>query len=366
MIIDNHMHIFPYLGGASGYDSVSTHMRFFQKTMSGSSFPVHRARDNAIIKGAVRMLWDEKVLGPRGQMDVNFRVGKFGRLEWTKDGEDYWIQYMPVGLQDMNASPEFALAQMDYVGVDKAVIHNDYMYGRLNDYIGEAVRKHPDRFIGLAMVNEAEADKDIEILELRRAVKELGLRGLYFNMSRLFVNDYRDRLDSEKFFPFWEEVRALGIPVYWGVISPDGTPEGYLEQMRCFDNWTRRFPEIPCVLIQSFPIGMFRGADLVVRWPDELIEIGRKPNIHLDITYPIAEGRLFDYPYPQTQGVVRQAYEKLGPEKLLWGSDMPNVERYCTYRQCLDYLRCYCDFVEPVDMDLILGGNAARLFKANG
>ena len=60
--------------------------------------------------------------------------------------------------------------------------------------------------------------------------------------------------------------------------------------------------------------------------------------------------------------MVRQYYERLGPDRLAWGSDMPNMERHCTYRQSLDYLRAYCDSIPPADMDMILGGSAARLF----
>jgi hypothetical protein len=44
---------------------------------------------------------------------------------------------------------------------------------------------------------------------------------------------------------------------------------------------------------------------------------------------------------------------------------MPNVERNCTYKQSLDYLVRYCDFITPNDMDLITGGNAVRLLKLN-
>ena len=53
--------------------------------------------------------------------------------------------------------------------------------------------------------------------------------------------------------------------------------------------------------------------------------------------------------------------EKAG--KLVWGSDMPNVERFCTYGQSLEYLRRYCDFLPASDMDRILGDNAARLYR---
>ena len=55
--------------------------------------------------------------------------------------------------------------------------------------------------------------------------------------------------------------------------------------------------------------------------------------------------------------------DQLGAERLMWGSDMPNVERFCTYGQSLDYVRRYCDFVRVSDMDHILGGNAARLYR---
>jgi hypothetical protein len=44
---------------------------------------------------------------------VNLRVGRFGQIEFTADdGEDYYVQYMPVGMQDYVAPPELALAQM--------------------------------------------------------------------------------------------------------------------------------------------------------------------------------------------------------------------------------------------------------------
>jgi hypothetical protein len=40
---------------------------------------------------------------------------------------------------------------------------------------------------------------------------------------------------------------------------------------------------------------------------------------------------------------------------------MPNVERFCTYRQCVDYVRRHCAFLSASEKDLILGDNAAAL-----
>jgi hypothetical protein len=41
---------------------------------------------------------------------------------------------------------------------------------------------------------------------------------------------------------------------------------------------------------------------------------------------------------------------------------MPNLERFCTYRQCVDYVRKHCPFLTASEKDAVLGGNAAQLF----
>jgi len=42
---------------------------------------------------------------------------------------------------------------------------------------------------------------------------------------------------------------------------------------------------------------------------------------------------------------------------------MPNVERFCTFRQSLDYVRRYCTFFTPAEMDLVLGDNLDRMYR---
>lgn len=378
MIVDIHVHIFPYLGGASGLDSVKTHLMYFQKAEAGlPASAVRRVEDNSIVEE--QTLWDPKDSGPRGAYEVNFRVGKFGRLEWTKAGVDYYVHLYAPSLQDMTATPEYMLAEMNWAGVDIAVLQNAFLYGQLNDYVADAVSKYPNRFVGQAQVKEIEAHKESQIMELRRAVKELGLiGGLYYSDSTFWLNSYRDHIDDAKFFPFWEEVRGLGIPVFW-CLSPMPDPdhpqkstlERYLDQMRRLDNWLCRFPEIPVVLAHGVPLRVFRVNDHFASIPEEIWEVWKRPNVHLEVlfpiqvSYPVPGATQWDYPYPQVQPMIQELYEKLGPERLLWGSDMPNVLRNCTYKQSLDYLVRYCDFIPANDMDLIIGGNAARLLGLN-
>jgi predicted TIM-barrel fold metal-dependent hydrolase len=81
-----------------------------------------------------------------------------------------------------------------------------------------------------------------------------------------------------------------------------------------------------------------------------------------EILYPIHWGREHDYPYSELQPMLAMLYARFGPDRLVWGSDMPNVERNCTYRQSLDYLRHgMAGIASESEMDGILGGNVLRL-----
>jgi hypothetical protein len=75
---------------------------------------------------------------------------------------------------------------------------------------------------------------------------------------------------------------------------------------------------------------------------------------------------LTDFPTLPTSSDLHwrcSATSQLGAENLVWGSDMPNVERFCTYKQSLDYVRHHCDFLSARELDLVLGGNLKRVFE---
>ena len=91
-----------------------------QKVQTRTSSRVFRARDGAEASGA--LLFHEGRNGWSGLKDVDFRVGIYGRLDFTVAGEDYYVQYMPVGMQEIVAPPELMLANMTLAGVDHTVL----------------------------------------------------------------------------------------------------------------------------------------------------------------------------------------------------------------------------------------------------
>ena len=84
-----------------------------------------------------------------------------------REGVDYYVHLYAPSLQEMAAPPKFMLAQMDYAGVDVAVLQNVFLYGQLNNYLSEAIRRYPKRSVGQAQVNEGQLDQESQIEELQ-------------------------------------------------------------------------------------------------------------------------------------------------------------------------------------------------------
>ena len=60
--------------------------------------------------------------------------------------------------------------------------------------------------------------------------------------------------------------------------------------------------------------------------------------------------------------MVRAVYDAFGPDRLIWGSDFPHVLLKTGYRRSLLLLQRFYSYLPEKELDLIMGGNAARLY----
>ena len=354
MIVDSHAHIFPYLGQVPG----ALHLRYLQRGVSGNQQPVRRVRDNAVVPHTI---WATDDPSPAGYEEVGFRVGRFGRFEWTRDGVDYYKQLMAPSLAENACGADYLVAEMDYAGIDWAVLQNDQFYGDLNDFFAAGVRQYPGRLIGTAHLDEAAVGRGETLEELRRAAGAPGLRGLFYYSRDHWTGADSGNVDDPRFDRFWGEVERLGLVVYW---APDVRPRtglaGYLDQFRRWRRRQERNPALRAVLVGGLPWAFCDA--YAAGLPDEVRALARSGTFWIEICYPIGRGAVEEYPYADSLERVRYLYQECGPAALVWGSDMPNVLRHCTYRQSLDYLRRHADFIPAAEHDLVLGGNLARVF----
>ncbi len=365
MIVDCHAHIFEKWSGAGGLPSREIRWKYIQKNLTRPAAKVFRYRDGA--PGDAANLFrqgDNTWAGLRD--DVDFRVGAYGRIEFTVDGEDYYVQYMPVGMAQIESTPEFMITQMNAAGVDHCVLQAGFTYGHMNDYNALAQSRYPERFTGLFHVDEARADTDHWMDEARRAREKLGLRGLYYQLDQFSRYGFDAWFDDARYEGFWSMIESFGVPVFFEAAPiPDYDEASYLNVVGRLGGLMDRHPAIRWLLVMTPPVPYF-ASDGHWDFPDVAASVYGRDNVRLEMCFPITWGGLWDYPYPEARDLIRDLRDKYGAGKLVWGSDMPNVERFCTYKQCLDYIRRHCDFLSGDEMQRILGGNVRELVGIGG
>ncbi len=105
------------------------------------------------------------------------------------------------GVEQLDTDPSVALAR------------------QTNDYLGEAVWRHPDRFAGFAALPTSAPE--IAAGELERTVRDYGFKGAVIN------GHTRGRyLDDPFFWPILERAEALRVPIY---LHPTPPPQAVIQ-----------------------------------------------------------------------------------------------------------------------------------------
>ncbi len=192
---------------------------------------------------------------------------------------------------------ETLLAEMDEAGVEKAIIcaigsHLVINNEEGNDFISGVVKKHPDRFLGFASVNPWYGEKAVE--ELKRSITGLGLSGL-----KLHPVLQGFQANEKIVFPVIEEAIRLGVWIY----IHSGTPVCSLPLQIL--ELAQKYPEA------KFIMGHMGGADFFLDVPEPCAKVS---NVYLETS-------LTCHPV-----FVKEAIEKLGSERVMFGSDSPTSD----------------------------------------
>lgn len=199
------------------------------------------------------------------------------------------------------------ITHMDMAGVEKAVIlaYNQpeqlekisQYYGtvddakRMNNQIAKAVGKHPERLIGFAKIpptNDEEA-----LVELERAIKILGLKGLGHFQLQDYISNYNS-------YPILEKAESLKIPIEAG----SDALYGVLRDIA---------PSFPGITFKVSNFCFHRlHMDKVV---EESAKVLDNPNVYADIAVTLAY---------QPERCIK-TMEKIGFDKFVYGSDFPTV-----------------------------------------
>jgi uncharacterized protein len=242
---------------------------------------------------------------------------------------------------EIDAVADRWVAELDAKGVRWIV----FVTGQSNDLLATVVRRHPDRFIGYAHHQLTPGAGT----ELRRAVDELGLKGY-----KLLAPTTPLPFEHPEVRDVWEfcAERRLPVLVHFGFLGRGGGVVSHprISPLSLFDV-ARDFPEVPFI-VPHFGAGY---------WQELLALCWSLPNVYVDSSGSNQWTRWM--PYPLTlEDLFRKAFETIGPERVLFGSDSNAFPRGFAQRYLEEQLRvCYTLNRSQAEIASVFGGNAADL-----
>jgi len=232
----------------------------------------------------------------------------------------------------------------------------------VNDAMSDAHRAHPDRFVALATLPMQEPKRAVE--ELDRSARLPGVRGVY-----LGTNVNGRELDDPAFFPLWERIDDLELPVFLHPLNVIGAQRlgpyylanllgnpydtGVAAARLIFGGVLDRFPKLSVCLPHAggtlpYLIGRLDRGQKVRR---ELKHMKRKPSAYL---------RRFTYDtISHAPEPLRYLIDLVGADRVMIGSD------YCFdlgYERPVQVVTSL-PRLSRADQAKILGGNAAKLLE---
>jgi len=267
-------------------------------------------------------------------------------------GEPGWTACVaPAGRRSIQgwADPDSLIADMDEAGVGACVMLGWYWERQetcdlQNGWYLEWIRRHPGRLLGFAAVQPAAGQKSVDRLE--RAL-DSGLCGV----GEILPGAQGFETDD----PWWRRVVAIAarrrIPITLHATDPKaGAAAGPRTPLDAYVRLAREYPQATVILAHW-------GGGLALR--EEAPEAEPlPPNLYFDTA---ASPLLYD------PGVFRRAVDRVGKDRILYGSDYPLI-LYPGRTRRPEFQRFLGEIaragLEPDERAAILGSNIRRLLRS--
>ena len=282
-------------------------------------------------------LWDQLT----GNVGVDVRPLKNGMIRM---GDDQCLG-MPPYLLDGRNPCETMMAFMDAAGVQAAVVTQEYLDGNQNAYLADVAKRYPDRFYVHGLLEFRTPDELAD--EFAEVTDAYDFKAIKLPSCYLAEADPRIAITDSRIMAIFEKMEKQKMLL--AIDLDSGASQ--VEEMR---EAARAFPKL------TITLGHFAMANR----PDWHVQLAlaNEPNVYVEsggITWLFREE---GPPFPGAQRAFEEALQRVGADKLMWGSDYPRTLCDFTYEQTLDFLIDGCKSLSDADRRALLGENAARVF----
>ncbi|MGA2240338.1 MAG: amidohydrolase family protein [Candidatus Bathyarchaeia archaeon] len=311
-----------------------------------------------IVDGHVHVFPEITGLAAQREENIETVCDQYGRLVGIRHVKmtQPWSRDRP--LMDFRHTPEMLIANMDFARVDRAVLLQGPAYGECNDYVADAVRNYPDRLIGAAYIDPWEP----------------GFRGKFERIARSSFCAAKIELTDNWGLNALHPGVVLDDPqVSWlygelerrefVLVLDLGSVGSRSYQTRAVRGIAEEHPNLKVVICHLAQPTPDAEADhrLWRMWEDQ-IGLGKLRNVWFDTAAVCAYVRDEGFPFPTAGRYFKMAVERIGPQKIIWGTDMPMTLDFMTYPELVEIAYLHSRFLPPAEQAMVLGENAKRVY----
>jgi predicted TIM-barrel fold metal-dependent hydrolase len=251
----------------------------------------------------------------------------------------------PLGAGHLDRTPygyPELLAAMDIAGVDRAILVPPSIDKDRNDYVIEAVQKHPDRFAIMGRVALQGGGGRKLLAGWKKQPGMLGVRLTFHrDADRPWITD--GAADW-----FWGEAEENGIPVM--VHAPERLP--------VLADIAARHPALR-IIVDHMGFARATMDEEAMAGADRIVALARYPNIYVKVS-ALPCFSTAPYPFVNLREPLRRVIAAFGPQRAFWGSDITRVPPSCSYRQTVTHFTEELDFLSADDLGWIMGRGLAE------
>ncbi|MCA9264162.1 MAG: amidohydrolase family protein [Planctomycetales bacterium] len=268
---------------------------------------------------------------------------------WTDDVGQYPLarDYRVEDMRPARFTPQDLLTHASPCGVSRIVLIQMSYYGFDNAYMLACIQKHPDTFVGVAVIDPEQA----HVADTMRQMKKQRVHGFRLHLPPGTPAQYERWLGRTGVQTMWR-IGAETRQAMCLLINANALP--------VVDGLCQQYPETPVVIDHMARIGIdgsIQSTDV-----ENLLRLARHRQTFVKVSAFYALGKKRS-PYTDLAGLIRQLRDAYGAERLMWASDCPfQVVDGHNYRDSIDLISRRLDFLTSSDQEYLLGKTAQSVY----
>ncbi len=242
---------------------------------------------------------------------------------------------------DFNPTPEALLDLMRANGIAKTVIIQVIHYRYDNSYLAAVLKQYPQYFRGVCRVDPLDPAAPDHLSSISA---QPGFHGVRISPAADATGDW---ISGPLMPPLWKRCEELNVPMT--LLSP-------ISRIPEIGKLIERFPNLTVVIDHMADCPVDHPAEL-----ENLIALTRYPKVFVKVSHTWSLSKQ-DYPWTDSQALVKRLYDSFGPKRLMWATDWPIAKERATYSQRLEVIRSGMPFLNEEDQRWLLSETVKKVW----